>query len=526
VNSSPLKWLGTAAIAALVAIPILGLAMAALDRQPDPITGAVSPLFQVSAGVGELLLRSVLLSAFVALGSGIVGTWLAWVEHRTRMLGAWAIATLLPLAMPSYLVAATMRSSLSPGGWIGDRLGLPHMTGFSTAVIVLVVVTAPLVQLIVGASLKNASAVEEEAALVLGSSPIRVFWDITWPRLRPAIGFSCLISLLYAISDFGAVAVLDVPVLTWRLYLAVENQDVARASVLGAATLVALLPMFFAARALRGGVQRVGVANARPVQPYQPSRLAVCATVLSVFTIVGLGVVLPVGTLLIWVWDGMSRSLEFVSPWGAITDTTIVALGGMLFTVGLASLPAYAVAEEERKGQGKSWVEDGVYLTSALPGVLLALGLIVAAVRFTRPFGVEVYGVVLASGALLMVGYATRFVAEVFAPLRVAFGAIDQRQVESARVLGAGAWKRFRTVLLPSIAPGVVVACLIGFNAIVKELPVTLLLGGATGLKTLSFRVWDRYNEALWHDAGLAGLWLVALALISAVLTIRWRKNA
>ena len=83
-----------------------------------------------------------------------------------------------------------------------------------------------------------------------------------------------------------------------------------------------------------------------------------------------------------------------------------------------------------------------------------------------------------------------------------------------------------RTVLLPSVAPGVVVAGLIGFNAIVKELPVTLLLGGATGLKTLSFRVWDRYNEALWHDAGLAGLWLVALALTSAVLTIRWRKNA
>ena len=91
---------GAAAIAALVAIPILGLAMAALDRQPDPLTGSVSPLFQVSAGVGELLVRSVLLSAFVGLGSGIVGTWLAWVEHRTRMLGAWAIATLLPLAMP------------------------------------------------------------------------------------------------------------------------------------------------------------------------------------------------------------------------------------------------------------------------------------------------------------------------------------------------------------------------------------------------------------------------------------------
>ena len=520
------KWLGASAIGVLVLMPVLGLVLAIADRPADPLTGATPALFQLSAGVGELLLRSILLSLCVGIGAGVLGTWLAWVEHRTRILGAWSVLTLLPLAMPSYIVAATIRSSLSPGGWIGDALGLPHMTGFVMAVIVLVVVTSPLVQLIVGASLKHASAAEEEAALVLGSPPLRVFWDVTWPRLRPAVGFSCLISLLYAISDFGAVAVLDVPVLTWRLYLAVENQDVARASVLGAATLAALLPMFVAARAVRGGVQRPGAANVRPVEVRSSSPQAMAATALSVFLVVGLGVVLPVGTLLIWVGDGWNRSLEFVSPWGAIGDTALVALAGTVFTVALASLPAWSVSEEERLGRRKGWLEDGVYLTSALPGVLLALGLLIAAVRFTRPLGAEVYGAVLASGALLLVGYATRFVAEVFAPLRVAFGAIDRRQIESARVLGAGPWKQFRTVLFPSVAPGVVVAGLIGFNAIVKELPVTLLLGGATGLKTLSFRVWDRYNEALWHDAGLAGLWLVALALTSAVLTIRWRKNA
>ena len=56
-------------------------------------------------------------------------------------------------------------------------------------------------------------------------------------------------------------------------------------------------------------------------------------------------------------------------------------------------------------------MEDGVYLTSALPGVLLALGLMIAALEFTRPLGTHVYGWVLGSGLLLMLGYATRFVA-------------------------------------------------------------------------------------------------------------------
>ena len=67
-----------------------------------------------------------------------------------------------------------------------------------------------------------------------------------------------------------------------------------RASVLGAATLVALLPMFVAARAIRGGVQRAGSANARPVNPRPSGPRAQCATAVSVFFVVGLGVILPV----------------------------------------------------------------------------------------------------------------------------------------------------------------------------------------------------------------------------------------
>jgi ABC-type Fe3+ transport system permease subunit len=80
-------------------------------------------------------------------------------------------------------------------------------------------------------------------------------------------------------------------------------------------------------------------------------------------------------------------------------------------------------------------------------------------------------------------------------------------------------------VTLPSLAPSITVAFLIGFNAILKELPVTLLLGGATGLQTLSFRVWDRYAESLWHDAGISGLLIVGLAMLAVVLTLPWRRD-
>ena len=514
-------------LAILVAYPIWGLTTAVLNRPADPITGVVPSLESLVTGaqVWSLLGRSILLAICVAIGSVLCGGWLAWVEHRTRVPRWWSLLTLLPLAMPSYLVAATARSALSPGGWIGDALGTPHTTGFGIAVAVLVAITAPLSQLIIGAALNRCSAVEEEAAMTLGASPAKVFKDVTLPRLRPAIGFSALIALLYAISDFGAVAVLDVPVLTWRLYLAVESQNVAKAAVLGAATLVAILPVFLAARWIRSVKMTNGAANRRHVKRGRLQPLQRILTFGVVFGIIGLGAFIPTVTLCLWVADGLSRSLSFVSPWSALGDTVIAALVGALITVALAWLPAMIVTHRQRNKQAVGWIEDCVYVTSALPGVLLALGLMLATLVLTKHLPPGAYGAILGSGFLLMLGYATRFVAEVFAPVRDALASVDVRQVNSARVLGAKSFRRFKTVILPSAAPGIAAAFVIGFNAIVKELPVTLLLGGATGLNTLSFRVWDRYSESLWHDAGLAGLLLVALALASAVLTMRWRQH-
>ena len=68
-------------------------------------------------------------------------------------------------------------------------------------------------------------------------------------------------------------------------------------------------------------------------------------------------------------------------------------------------------------------------------------------------------------------------------------------------------------------------AFVLALLAVLKELPVTLLLGGAMGVQTLAFRVWDRYREALFHDAGLAGLLLVGLALVALMGTLRWRRH-
>ena len=136
------------------------------------------------------------------------------------------------------------------------------------------------------------------------------------------------------------------------------------------------------------------------------------------------------------------------------------------------------------------------------------------------------YALVMSSGTLLFLGYAMRFVAEAFGPLRSAVETLDPRQEESARLLGGFDTRFFRLVILPLLQPGIRAAFLITFLAVLKELPITLILGEATGMRGLAFRIWDRYSESLWHDAGVSALLLIALALIMTMLSLKGRTNA
>jgi len=523
------RWSPPLLVVGLVLLPLLGITYG-LAVPPTPIFG-IEPLplgeLLARSGVFALLLRSLLLGATVSVVALTLGTWLAWLEQRTdypgrRILG---IAALLPLAVPSYLVAAVLRDQLSPGGWIGGALGLPSFRGMLPAMITLSVITTPLVQMVVGAALARSSAAEEEVARTMGARGWRLFKTVWLPRLRPAWAMSLLLVALYVISDFGAVAVLDCPVLTWRLYQAMDLLDTREAALLGTALLVATVPLVVGARFLQGSSELARhVANPRPAVRRALGRGWWAPSYLAHAGMVVLGVVLPLITLSGWVWDGIRYDQGLAPILTPVRHSLLAAGSGTLVVLTLALVPAWAAAR--RRSRGARLIDHGVYLTGALPGILLGGGLILAALALSRMLDWQwLYPWLQGSGVLLMLGYAARFLPEAFAPLKTAVLHLDPRQVETARCLGAGRLRRLRVVHLRALAPGGAAAAVLVFVAILKELPITLLLGGAMGLTPLSYRMWERYEEAFMADAGVAGLLLLAFALAVGVISLRFRRH-
>ena len=124
-------------IAILVGLPVGGLMMGLISPPHHPFETASISLSNTII----LFFRTFSLGVLVSLLSLAIGAWFAWVEQRglyrgVKLLG---VMSLLPLAIPSYLLAGTLRDTLGVGGWIGKPLGLPMFTGIIPAVIIALV---------------------------------------------------------------------------------------------------------------------------------------------------------------------------------------------------------------------------------------------------------------------------------------------------------------------------------------------------------------------------------------------------
>ena len=102
---------------------------------------------------------------------------------------------------------------------------------------------------------------------------------------------------------------------------------------------------------------------------------------------------------------------------------------------------------------------------------------------------------------------------------------INPNLEDAARGLGRRPWATFATVTLPLARPGVMAGTALAFLLIMKELPATLLLA-PIGYTTLATWIWSAAESALFAQAALATLILVAVSLVPmAFLILRGQRR-
>lgn len=455
------------------------------------------------------LWRTVQLAVLVTVFATVLGVSLAWITMRTDVPFArfWRLALALPLAIPSFIGAASFMQAFAVGGLLdqfvpADRL--PDVRGLGGAVLVLTLLSYPYVYLPVAARLVSLPPSLEETARLLGHRPRQVLWRVVLPQCHSSIAAGALFVALYAVSEFGAVQFVQYDTLTRRLYSTMlRAPEVANAMGLVLAVLALVITVAERLVARRAGA--AGVVSGRQALRVGLRAWRYPALAFTTSTVF-LALVAPVSVLAWWVLRGLSNDAPRSVRPDLVMPTWNSALAGVIAAVvSVAVLLPLAFATVRRADRISGAAGALVVGGFALPGLVAAFALV------TWARGTFLY----TTFPLLIAAYVLHFGGQALRASQAAVAAVPSRTGEAARLLGASTWRRLRTVELPLMSPGLAAGAGLVMLSVLKELPATLVLA-PFGFDTLATTVAKTFSEVLYVDAGLASLLLIA---VSAVLT-------
>ncbi|WP_444814959.1 ABC transporter permease [Variovorax brevis] len=522
-------------IALGVLIPVISLAWLALG------TGLQHWSHLAQHVLPQAALNTAVLLAGVGVLVLVIGTGCAWLvtacDFPGRRVLNWAL--LLPLAMPTYIVAFAYLDLLHPigpvQGAIRWALGfdsprefrLPDLRSMPGAIFVLGFVLYPYVYLTTRAMFMTQPAHLMEAARTLGESRGGAFFRVALPLARPALAVGVSLALLETLNDIGASEFLGIQTLTVAVYTTwITRSDLAGAAQIACAMLIVVLALVLLERNGRrhqrfGSAQRMRAAKAHRLRG-----AAAWAASFAASLPVLIGFVAPA---LYLVWETLKRlrlgggvSRELI---GSLGNTLGLATGVTLVTVAAGLVVAWAVRSTGSARNGARWQARVSTLGYAVPGTVLAIGLLTPALAFDAAFGALVGHAglpLMGAGIVLVVACAIRFLAMPLGGIEAGLARIPPALEQASRLLGESASGTLRRVHLPLLQPAIAAGALLVFVDAMKELPATLLLRPAN-FDTLATWLYAEASRGTYEEGAIAALAIVVAGLLPVILLARNR---
>jgi iron(III) transport system permease protein len=511
-GSPVLFWLRVvnAPVVLLLTLPLVYLVIRANDDLADGLAYVTQP------NKLRVLLNSIQLAAAVTVTAALIGAPLAWLVTRTDLKGRrlWTILLTVPLVIPSYVGAFAIIGALGPRGmvqgWLEDAFGverLPDIYGFPGAWLAVTLFSFSYTFLSVRAGLRGLDPQLEEASRALGHSAWATFRRITLPQLLPSIQAGALLTALYALSDFGAVAFMRYNALTLDIYIQ-NNLSFRhhRVAMLALELVILAVALLLLSRRIERNAQAYQRRSVRQMTTrvhlgkWQLPAQVFCGL------IVTLALVAPVGVIVYWLINGLQHGQILNDVLGPLQRSMRVAA----ITAGIAGLLGLPLAfmQVRYPGRVSHLLSIGAYIGYALPGVVVAVALVFFATRYIF----ELYQTL----PLLIFAYLVRFLPEMLGPLRASLLQVNPHVEESAATLGKSPLTVFATITTPLVRPGLAAGVALVFLTVMKELPATRILA-PTGYDTLATDIWAATEELFYARAAAPALVLLIVSALSLV---------
>ena len=525
---------GAIAIAALVGLPLLGIASSLLSWQGD--------LWRhiAQTQLSDIVTNTAVLLVGVGLGTTVIGTGTAWLVTMCRFPGSrtlqWAL--LLPLVLPTYIIGYAYADLLAFAGplqtalrtatdWGRDDYWFPDLGSASGVALLFTLVLYPYVYLSARTAFLVQSQPLLEASRILGHGPWRTFWRVALPLARPAIAAGVILALLETLADFGTVQYYGVHTFTtaiYRTWYGLGNREgAAQISLI----LISIAVLLILVERQSRGRARFHVASGlrHHAEPVVLGTWRATAAILACILPVLMGFILPTFHLArLALTSGVALGdRRFL---GDTANSLVLATIAAAFIVTLALFLSYAGRLVRRRSLNR--VIEFASLGYAIPGAVIAVGVLLPLAvadhginRLTQDLLGLPSGLLLSGTAFaLLVAYVVRFLAVGMANIAPGLAAIDPAMDASARVLGARPRQVLRYIHLPMLRGPALTAGIIAFVEVLKELPATLLIR-PFNFDTLAVGVYRFASDERLAQAAVGAIVIVAVSLVPVILLSR-----
>ncbi|WP_019933152.1 ABC transporter permease [Oceanimonas smirnovii] len=522
-------------IALILTLPVLALVIEALLPAEDIFRHLWASVLPAYIGNTFWL---VLLVMGLSLLFGLPAAWLmAMCELPGKRILQWAL--ILPLAMPSYIVAFVYTDLFDYSGpvqqalrtWFGWQSAtdyfFPPIRTLGGAALVMGLVLYPYVYLLGRTAFLEQSTSLIQSSRLLGCTPWQSFRRVSLPLARPALAVGLSLVAMETLAEFGTVNFFAVNTLTTAVYdtwLGYGSlQAAAKISAIMLLVVVLLLSMERMSRKRQQVFQKsMGHeqdSGYRLAGGRKWAALAFC------WSLVGLGFLLPFGILCyhaVRYFDQAWNSRFFEYSLNSLVLSVVVAV--------LALMVALLLGMTHRL-KGKRYTVLPMRLASmgyALPGTVLAIGVLVPLTMLDFAINDMALWFHLPEPGLLLTGTMT---AIAFGYL-VRFGAMAIGAVESSlnkvspsldmvtQTMGYGPAAMIKRVHLPLIRKGMLAGALLVFIECMKELPAALLLR-PFNFQTLATYVYQFVSDEQLELGALPAIVIVLVGLIPLIFLNR-----
>lgn len=506
------------------------------------------------------LMNTMILGVGVAVGCVLIGGFLAWLVVMTdlplrRTIGLMAT---LPFMIPSFATALAWGSLFRNdrvGGQTGFLWGLgvpvPDWLawGLTPTLIVLIAHYYSLAFTVIAASLATVNSDLVESAQMTGAGKGRIFSGIILPVTLPAVVAGASLTFAGAVSNFAAPALLGLPVrmqtLATRLYGMIEIGQTARGYVIALLLILVSAAFLWLGNRVISGRRSYATITGKGGRA---KRFALGATRWPLFAaallICVLTTIVPVGVLIAssfapsssalfsnWTlhyWIGESIASVAQGQAGIWRNPAILSAIGVTLSLGAAVavtgtlvglLASFALARY-RQGVLSALINQIAFLPLLVPGIAFGAAYIAL---FGAPVGPmpALYG----TFALLVLA-ATAYLV----PFSIQTGRAVIQQVsgdldESARLTGAGFFRRLGAITVPLAIRGLSAGALIIFVKIVRDLSLVVLLYTPT-MPVLSVLAYRYASDGFAQFAHAITVVVLVISIAATLLADRIHKKS